>query len=116
MTQSLWLNRDHSNVIEKQINMQRGRSVLKESDIEVHFFVRGKLRVRLRQCGFSASGLLSDCGRLGSVSVACCQTAAVWVQCQWPAVRLRQCGFSDSGLLSDWSSLPSVPVACSVDD
>ena len=65
--------------------MQRGRSVLKESDIEVHFFVRGKLRVRLRQCGFSASGLLSDCGSVGSVPVACCQTVAVWVQCQWPA-------------------------------
>jgi len=42
--------------------------------------------------------------------VACCQTVAVWVQCQWPAVRLWQSGFSASGLLSDCGSLGSVPV------
>jgi hypothetical protein len=51
--------------------MQRGRSVLKESDIKDHFFVRGKLRVRLRQFGFSANGLLSDCGSLGLVLMVC---------------------------------------------
>ena len=96
--------------------MQRGRSVLKESDITAHFFFREKLMVGLRQCGFSASGLLSDCGSVGSVPVACCQTAAVWVQCQWPVVRLWQCGFSASGLLSDCGSVGSVPVACTLAD
>ena len=92
--------------------MLRGRSVLKESDIKAHFFVRGKLRVGLRQSGFSASGMLSDCGSMSSVTVACCQTAAVWVQCQWHAVRQRQSEFSASGMLSDCGSMSSVPVAC----
>jgi hypothetical protein len=58
--------------------MQLGRSVLKESGIKARFFVRGKLRVKLRRSG---------------------------VQCQWPAVRLRRSGFSASGLLSDCGGL-----------